>query len=284
MSPRLPTLFFLAAGIAALSASASLADCKRLATDARAAIRTGAVARYDALYAAIKAEPSCDDKFRAQLGRTMARSLLTKLPTDSDPATIAAALRFGRPWQVLVALGDAYYDRQDFASAGDAYQEALGDMGDSTANPTPPQDSVVARVQRRALQSGALVPANDMFASRGFASATRTAPAVIAFFAAGSADLGSVGKAGVKAAFAGIEKAAAKSLVVIGHADPDEAPEIAEARARAVAAYLDELGYAGRIETVGRGSDEPFAADEPDELTSEQRDRLERRVEYAPGG
>ncbi|MBN9010306.1 MAG: hypothetical protein J0H63_09290, partial [Rhizobiales bacterium] len=71
---------------------------------------------------------------------------------------------------------------------------------------------------------------------------------------------------------------------VIGHADPDEAPEIAEARARAVAAYLDELGYAGRIETVGRGSDEPFAADEPDKLTSEQRARLERRVEYAPGG
>jgi outer membrane protein OmpA-like peptidoglycan-associated protein len=106
---------------------------------------------------------------------------------------------------------------------------------------------------------------------------------VIAFFAAGSPDLGDTGRAGVKAALAGIEKAAPKSLIVIGHADPGEDAALAEARAKAVAAYLDELGYQGRIETVGRGSDDPFDADEPEKLTPEQRQRLERRAEYAPG-
>ena len=59
---------------------------------------------------------------------------------------------------------------------------------------------------------------------------------------------------------------------------------IAEARAKAVAAYLDALGYSGRIETVGRGTDDPFQADDPGKLTPDQKAKLERRVEYAPGG
>jgi outer membrane protein OmpA-like peptidoglycan-associated protein len=209
--------------------------------------------------------------------------LLTTLAADSDPPAIARALRFGRPWQVLAALGDAYYDRQDFANAGDAYQEALADMGDATVNPTPPEEKSVQRVEQRALQSETLAPAADMFASRGLATATRNGPMAIAFFAPGSAALGAVGKAGVRAAFAGIEKAALRSLIVIGHSDDHEDAEIAEARAQAVAAYLDELGYAGRIETVGRGSDDPFHVEEPDRLPPEQQQKLDRRVEYAPG-
>jgi len=284
MMTQLPRILLLAAGFAALPATGALADCKRLAHDLRTAIGAQATARYDALFKAIKADGTCDAKFQAQAGRTLARSVLTTLATDSDPAAIAAALRFGRPWQVLAALGDAYYDRQDFTNAGEAYQEALGDMEDAAANPTPPPESVIERVQRRAVQSGALVPPGDMFASRGFAAASRPAPAVIAFFAPGSATLSDTGKAGVKAAFAAIDKASPRSLILIGHAEAGEDGAIAEARAKAVAAYLDALGYAGRIETVGRGSDDPFQADEPGKLTAEQKAKLERRVEYAPGG
>jgi len=272
------------AALAALHAGSASADCKHLAGKVRSAIAAAATIRYDDLYAAIGADPTCDANYRGQVGRTMARSLLTTLAVDSDPAAIARALRFGRPWQVLVALGDAYYDRQDFANAGDAYREALTDMADATANPTPPQEKTVQRIEQRALQSGSLAPAADMFASRGFAAAAPHAgPKVIAFFAAGSAELGDIGKAGVKAAFAGIEKTTPRSLIVIGHADAGEDADLAEARAQAVAAYLDELGYAGRIETVGRGSDEPFPVDEPDKLPPEQRRKLERRAEYAPG-
>jgi outer membrane protein OmpA-like peptidoglycan-associated protein len=272
------------AALAALPAGSASADCKRLAGEARSAIAAAATTRYDDLYAAVGADPTCDANYRGQVGRAMARSLLTTLPVDSDPSAIARALRFGRPWQVLVALGDAYYDRQDFANAGDAYQEALTDMADAAANPTPPQAKMVDRVEQRALQSGSLVPAADMFASRGFATATPHAgPMVIAFFAANSAELGEVGRAGVKAAFAGIQRATPKSLVVIGHTDAGEDAALAEARAQAVAAYLDALGYAGRIETVGRGSDDPFRVDEPDRLPPKQRQKLERRVEYAPG-
>ncbi len=284
MKTRLTRALLLAAGLAALPATEALADCKKLAHDLRTAISTQATQRYDALFKAIKADATCDAKFQAQAGRTMARSVLTTLATDSDPAAISAALRFGRPWQVLVALGYAYYDRQDFSNAGDAYQQALGDMEDAAANPTPPPESIVERIQRRAVQSGALVPPGDMFASRGFATASRPAPAVIAFFAPGSAELSDGGKTGVKAAFAGIQKVAPKSLILIGHAEAGEDAAIADARARTVAAYLDALGYAGRIETVGRGSDDPFQADDPGKLTPDQKAKLERRVEYAPGG
>jgi outer membrane protein OmpA-like peptidoglycan-associated protein len=272
------------AALAALTAGGAAANCERLAGEVRSAIAAAATTHYDDLYAAVATDPTCDAKYRGQVGRTMARSLLTTLAVDSDPAAIAKALRFGRPWQVLVALGDAYYDRQDFANAGDAYEEALTDMADTAANPTPPQEKVVERVEQRALQSGSLLPAADMFASRGLATAPRHAePRVIAFFAAGSAELGDVGRTGVKAAFATIQKTAPKSVIIIGHADAGEDAGLAEARARTVAAYLDELGYAGRIETVGRGSDEPFPVDEPDKLPPEQKQKLERRAEYAPG-
>jgi outer membrane protein OmpA-like peptidoglycan-associated protein len=283
MKRRIRKVIVITFGVAVLGTTAAMADCKRLDGAVREAITAKAVSRYDALYAAIGAEATCDAGYRFLAGRIMARSLLATLPVDSAPAEIAAALRFGRPWQVLVALGDAYYDRQDFANAGDAYREALTDMADTKANPTPPQEKVVERVRRRTLQSGTLVPPADMFASRGFAAAAKPGPVVIAFFAAGSPDLGDTGRAGVKAALAGIEKAAPKSLIVIGHADAGEDAALAEARAKAVAAYLDELGYQGRIETVGRGSDDPFDADEPEKLTPEQRQRLERRAEYAPG-
>lgn len=282
MTKRILLAFTSVATLAALTAGGASADCKRLAGEVRSAIAAAATNRYDDLYAAIAADPTCDANYRDQVGRTMARSLLTTLAVDSDPSAIAKALRFGRPWQVLVALGDAYYDRQDFANAGNAYQEALTDMADAAANPTPPQEKMVERVEQRALQSGSLVPAADMFTSRGLATVVpHDGPRVIAFFAAGSAELGDIGRAGAKAAFAVIQKTAPKSLIVIGHTDASEGAGLAEARAMAVAAYLDELGYAGRITTSA--SDTPFAADEPDKLPPEQRQKLERRVEYAPG-
>jgi hypothetical protein len=281
MKPSTRAIPALVAALLALSGGSAAADCRQLAAAVRSAIAAVATPRYDALYAQVKADATCDARFRSQVGRTMARSLLTTLPVDSAPSAIAAVLRFGRPWQVLVALGDAYYDRQDFANAGDAYQEALTDMADAAANPTPPQPKVVERVQQRALQSGTLLPPGDMFASRGFAGTPAAGPAILAFFAGGSADLGAVGKAGIEAAFPGIAKAAPKGLILIGHADPGEDPGLAEARARTVAAYLDELGYAGRITTST--SDKPFKAEEPEKLPPEQKEKLERRVEYAPG-
>lgn len=284
MRPGVTTLGLLAAACIALLPQAAAADCRQVAGEVRAAIAATAVGRYDALREAMAADPACDARFRAQAGRTMARSLLTTLPVDSPPAAIAAALRFGRPWQVLVALGDAYYDRQDWTGAGNAYQEALADMADAAANPTPAPEKTVRQVQRRATQSGALMPEDDLFASRGIAAAMAAeGPAAIAFFASGSADLAEADKARVRAALAAIEKTAPHSLVVIGHADPTEDAALAGQRAGAVAAYLDELGYAGRIATASRGAGQPFAADGPERLTPEQKLRLDRRVEYAPG-
>lgn len=283
MTLRMRTIAALGFAAGMLATGGAAADCKRLDAQVRDAITDKAVSRYDALYAAIGAEATCDATYRSLVGRTMARSLLTTLSVDSPPTVIAAALRFGRPWQVLVALGDAYYDRQDFANAGDAYSEALSDMADPAANPSPPPDKIVARIEQRALQSGTLVPPGDLFASRGFATGAHARPTILAFFAPGSAELGETGKASLRAALPAIRKAAPRSLILIGHADPGEDPALGEARARAVAVTLDALGYDGRIETVGRGSDDPLKVEEPEKLPEAQKLKLERRVEYAAG-
>ena len=43
-------------------------------------------------------------------------------------------------------------------------------------------------------------------------------------------------------------------------------------------------GYAGKIEVIGKGSSEPFAADEPEKFSEAQRFTFDRRVEYRAGG
>src|SRR5262249_61950190 len=89
------------------------------------------------------------------MGRTMARSYLTTLRTDADPATIEAAAKLGRPWQGLVALGDAYYDRKDYVHAVPIYEEALDDIRDTVANPKAPPHDIEERVYKPPVEAAA---------------------------------------------------------------------------------------------------------------------------------
>ena len=135
----------------AIAAGPAAADCSSIDAEIRAALSAGAIDRYDTLREAMLKEPSCDAAYRDQAGRAMARSALTGLSTDSSPETIAVLTRFGRPGQLLVALGDSYYDRRDWAKAVPVYEEALDDMRDTAANPKAPPEEVERRVYKRAV-------------------------------------------------------------------------------------------------------------------------------------
>src|SRR3990167_10589515 len=149
----------LALALAAMIlAGPAAADCSGIDAEIRAALSAGALDRYDTLRETMLKEPSCDAAYRDQAGRAMARSALTGLSTDSSPETLAALTRFGRPWPLLVALRDSYYDRTDWAQAVPVYEEALDDMRDTAANPKAPPGEIERRGYQRAVEARALSP------------------------------------------------------------------------------------------------------------------------------
>lgn len=283
----------LPAALLALSAGEAAADCAAIDSDITAALSEKAFDRYDALYKAMTEEPSCDGAYRLEAGRLLARSALTGLTTDSSAEQIIEVTRFGRPWQVLVALGDVYYAHKDWANTVKTYEEALDDMRDVAANPKAPPEDVERRVYKRAIEARALAPvfvATRQFrgkktglASPNFRNFTAEAVPVPVQFAYDSADLTSEGIAAVTDMYAYLKDS--PHVTIVGHTDPVGSDNynygLSERRAYAVRDYLVQLGYAGKIEALGKGESEPFAPDDPSKYNEEEIYAFDRRVEYA---
>jgi outer membrane protein OmpA-like peptidoglycan-associated protein len=295
MSPaRKLALVALSIALPALSAGPAAADCASLSAEINAALAARQVDRLDTLYASLQSEIGCNPEYRAQAGRLMARLALTTVATDAGPDEIADAARYGRPWQVLVALGDAYYDRRDWPQAVAIYQEALDDMRDTTANPTAPPEEVERRVFKRAVQARALnpdfIPSRQMrgvqtgLADPHFRTFTATAVPVPVQFDYDSAALTPAGRTAVENIFAYLKDSSPDKVVILGHTDPrgSEAYNVnlSGARAESVAAYLRKLGYSGTIEIAPKGETERFVPDDPSKYSEEEQFAFDRRVEY----
>ncbi len=291
------SVLVLPAALLALSAGSAAADCSKIDADIKAALSAGAANRYTDLSIALANEPTCDGSYRDRMGRTMARSYLTTLSTDAGPDAIEAAAKLGRPWQVLVALGDAYYDRKDYTHAVPVYEEALDDMRDAVANPKAPPKDVEERVYKRAVEARALAPtyvATRQFRGkksgladpkfRNFTAETVPVPVRFDF---DSAVLTPDGQSAVKDIYAYLEQSAPTHVVIIGHTDPVGSDAynmgLSEHRAEAVKEYLMSLGYHGEVDIVGKGKSEPFAPDEATKYSNDEIYAFDRRVEYKTG-
>lgn len=284
----------LPAVLLALSAGRASAECSDIDREVRSALSAKAVEGYDELYKSMLEEPGCNAQYRAEMGRLMARSALTGLPTDAPPEAIAAVFRFGRPWQALVALGDVYFDRRDWEQAVRTYEEALDDMRDTAANPKPPPADVEQRVYKRAIEARALAPnyvktrefrgQKTGLASPAFRTFTAEAVPVPVQFEYDSAELTPDGIAAVEDMYGYLQGAAPNHVVIIGHTDPRGSDayndDLSFQRAETVKAYLVQLGYAGVIDAEGKGKSEPFAPDDPTKYVQEELYAFDRRVEY----
>jgi outer membrane protein OmpA-like peptidoglycan-associated protein len=291
---RTSVLLALPAALIALSAGFAAADCSKVDADIRAALAAKAVKHYADLSLALANEPTCDGSYRDQMGRTMARSYLTTLSTDSDPATIEAATRLGRPWQVLAALGDAYYDRKDYVHAVPVYEEALDDIRDVVANPKAPSKEIEERIYKRAVEARALAPSfvatrafrgkKSGLADPKFRNFTAEAVPVPVRFDYDSAELTPDGEAAVKDIYAYLQQSAPGHVVIIGHTDPRGSDaynhDLSERRAASVKEYLASLGYTGTIGVEGKGKSDPFAPDDASKYSEDELYAFDRRVEY----
>jgi OOP family OmpA-OmpF porin len=72
--------------------------------------------------------------------------------------------------------------------------------------------------------------------------------------------------------------------VIVGHTDPRGSDayndDLSFRRAETVKSYLVQLGYAGVVDTEGRGKSEPFAPDDPTKYSQDELYAFDRRVEY----
>jgi outer membrane protein OmpA-like peptidoglycan-associated protein len=285
---------FALALAAMMLAGPAAADCSSIDAEIRAALSAGTVDRYDRLREAMLREPACDAAYRDQAGRAMARSALTGLSTDSGPEAIAAITRFGRPWQLLVALGDSYYARRDWAQAVPVYEEALDDMRDTAANPKAPPEEIERRVYKRAVEARALAPTYVVtrqfrgkktgLADPNFRNFTAEAVPVPVRFETDSAALTPDGITAVEDIYAYVSAAAPDYVAIVGHTDPRGTDahndDLSLRRATTVRDQLIALGYGGKIETTGKGERERFVPDDPSKYSEDELFAFDRRVEY----
>ena len=290
----LPTALLLAALAAAQPARA---DCKAIDTAVRQAMQSGDEAKYPGLLAEARSDSSCDAMYRANLARVLALSAFRHLVTSNQnpsSADIEAVAALAKPWQVMITLGDSYFDANDYAKAFKAYETTLDDMRDESANPTKPPADLERHAYKRAIEARALAP--TFIASRStrgiptglaspkFRNFTAEAVPVPIGFAFDSADLTPDGIAAAKEILSYLQAGGYDHVVLIGHTD-SKGPaaynmQLSIRRAAAVGDYLLANSYAGKIEIVGRGEEEPFQADDPSRYTQDQLDALSRRVEY----
>lgn len=297
---RVASLLFAVPLVFAMTAPAA-ADCKALDASLRTAIKESKIDSFKGLHGKMLADPSCDGSYRQRVGRVLALATLRHLSEAAKKTggtmpieKLQTAASFGEPWQVMVVLGDAYYGKELWVAAVKAYETALDDMRNATANPKAPPKRIEHRVVKRAYQARALAPiyvATRRFRGKPSGTASpkfrnftvETVPVPVKF----EYNQSVLTPEGAKAAADMLDYLKGQSAKVVrlfGHTDPrgsrDYNLRLSLSRATAVKQYLLENGYQGPIEVIGKGEQERFKPDDALKYSDEQLFEFDRRVEY----
>jgi len=235
--------------------------------------------------------PSCSQEQRRRISSEAVLAHIdaaSRLPLNERLEVYEQATRFGRPWQLLEAIGVLLQTKreggeQDFSAAGLLFQEALVDAQKAQSQAS---EEDLQRLFRLAQQSRFFSPVfvrgtSFGVATRGIAVQSTILP--IQFIR----DSDGMTALGAKYADELIEYLRAKGLpklLVIGHTDHDGPNNynlvLSRQRADAVKSFLMTRGYgADRITTVGKGYHEPVKLENAESFDAEQVKQLLRRVE-----
>jgi outer membrane protein OmpA-like peptidoglycan-associated protein len=297
-------LMFTVLAVLALQSvtSAKAEDCASFNQEIGRAYRSGDAELAARIYRRAQEVPVCTGDALARMGRRISK-IFYKVAYQEDVTTnerdrlLEKALKFGRPWQVLAALGDSAKKRRQYARAALYYQEALDDITDELFNPKAPRTKIIARIHARASESRMLAMLEGRYVKtmttrsgepgglarvrfRGFTSRKTAVPIQ---FATRKATLNKNGIAAVRDMLEFLKKQGAPNILLVGHTDPRGSSKsnkrLSKKRAETVMIWLKKAGYKGRIRTKGLGEDQPFKADDPGSYSKEERWQLDRRVE-----
>ena len=305
LSPRLRVARIVCATLAgvALPAAAS-ADCASVDAKIRAAISAGDRAQFQPLYEEVLGSSGCDSSYQTKAGRVLALAALKSIAAQAKAsgkspaiADLEAAARFSQAWQVMVPLGDSYYERKDWAKAFRAFEAALDDMRNEQLNPKAPPEKIERHAHKRAVQARALAP--TFIASRSlrgapsgvtavkFRNFTAVSVPVPIRFQINQAHLTPDGQSAALEILSFLVAQGTKQVTLVGHTDEVGSHSynhgLSIARAKTVKHFLLSKGYHGQIHVVGKGETQPFKADDRGKYSPNELYAMDRRVEFKLG-
>ncbi len=286
----------------AAGAPAAFADCAQVNAALEAAMSEGEIDRFEELLGKALKTSDCPTDYRTQLARKLSlrafQVIQARAKAAGDKPSITdleMASRLARPWQVMVTLGDAYHDQKDWKKAFYAYEAALNDMADESANPKAPPEVYERHAKMRAdfvrSQSQVfLASSRGMRGEIGGSTKTRfrtfsvEAIPVPVQYEFNEARLTEQGLQAADEILTYIGQNKARYVKLFGHTDPigTEAynMQLSHARATSLAAYLQSKGYGGRIDVIALGESKPAIVDDPAQYSEEELHRRYRRVEF----
>ncbi|ACI59221.1 OmpA/MotB domain protein (plasmid) [Rhizobium leguminosarum bv. trifolii WSM2304] len=224
--------------------------------------------------------------------------------TDYEPLLVAA----DSPqvlWQASATLGEIYFSARRFADAAADYQQAIEIIKNETRTPkAPPADTISDLIQRAAQArilaanptsdnpQGSFVPAEKDHRSgvlggiysenvRGIVPVSIPVPITFDF---NKSSFTSIGTEAAQELLEALKEQKPGRVILIGHTDrrggDDYNQKLSERRAQAVADFLKSNGIDASIDAEGRGASEPVDVTATANLTEDDVDALNRRVEW----
>lgn len=283
--------------IAATAATGDEAKtCPVYVEEIRVEIKAGDLAKASEVYKSQEAQRVCAGKQIYNLGRLIALSYYKKayagsLPEAEQKRLLEEGLAYGRPWVLTAALGDIALNAKEKDKAVVYFTDALIDIQDPVATPTPPPSEVIQSISKKAQEAQILAenyhkqetrdgnPGGTACPStRGFTSTKSSIPIEFAYK---ETTFTPKGQAAANDMYDYLTRQGAPDIELTGHTDPRGAQHAAlsKSRAEAVAKFLKEKGYKGKVVAIGRGKSERYQPDDPKRYTQEELYQLDRRVE-----
>jgi len=290
-------------GVLAGWAGPAHADCAALRAAAASAQTAGQTAQLETLYEQVRIEPSCDDAFRDQFGRVVARTLEREVydgvnagqPLAGFEPKLTRSLKYARQWRVLAWLGDIAREGRRYDESCRYYQDALTVIQDEAATPKAPPPDVIEKIFRLAEETRLLAktyvaapktragtPGGLGAASvRGFVPTRVDLPIEFEY---NSVIFTTKGHKAVEDLADQLRQTPpAGPVTLVGHTDPrgsdDYNQPLSKRRALTVRETLREMGVQAEILAEGHGSAEPRATPAEGKYSLDECYQMDRRVE-----
>ncbi|MBB6487061.1 DUF4384 domain-containing protein [Rhizobium lusitanum] len=208
-------------------------------------------------------------------------------------------------WQASATLGEVHFSERRFADAAGDYQRAIEIIKNESRTPrAPPPDTIDDLIQHAAKArilaanpstdnpNGTFVPVEKDHRSgdlggiysqdvRGIVPVSIPVPITFDF---NKSTFTQVGSQAAQELLEAIKQQKPEHVVLVGHTDhrgaDDYNEKLSVRRAQAVADYLKSNGIDVTIEAKGKGAAEPIDVTASDNLTTDDIDALNRRVEW----
>ncbi|MGO7180939.1 DUF4384 domain-containing protein [Rhizobium brockwellii] len=208
-------------------------------------------------------------------------------------------------WQASATLGEIYFSSRRFADAAADYQQAIEIIKNETRTPKAPSAETISDLIQRAAQArilaanptsdnpeGSFVPAEKDHRSgvlggiysenvRGIVPVSIPVPITFDF---NKSSFTSIGTEAAEELLEALKEQKPGRIILIGHTDrrggDDYNQKLSERRAQAVADFLKSNGLDATIDAEGRGASEPVDVTATANLTEDDVDALNRRVEW----